>query len=381
MKKVPQIILLLLVLHNYTVAQQSTIDVADLTLKIGTNSTEEFYYGFEEGDKIVFSFEENNGKELKEVEIIEYPKTVKFSDYETSKIENKTLAVNKKSVYKFRFKNKHKLKGRVCKVKIQRIPGTEATANFDTSIKWVTEQDTTWNIYTKKVVVGHDTIYTKKTKKVLASKEIVEEMIFNKAEEVAAFTSINSTKKAIPVTLPQSVKSKYESKKIVSWFYWVCVKKESNQAWAKNKKAIVNIAKFGGAIYSGGTAGAAAGAATDIVLPEGKETISYALTDYKNAQLFLANQKYAAIDYGTGTANYFIVKDRPQGTYYVLLYNDNFMTKVHVDVKVMALVEHKIYKDEEYTDMDIKPVYEEKIMKEPKINTRKFAVTSDYKGK
>ena len=71
---------------------QQPVDVADLTLKIKANSSEEFVYGFAEGDQIIFSFSEVDGKELKEVEVSEYPETSKFMGYEVSKIERSTTS-------------------------------------------------------------------------------------------------------------------------------------------------------------------------------------------------------------------------------------------------------------------------------------------------
>ena len=71
------------------------VDVAELTLKISALGTEEFFYGFAEGDQIVLNFEELKGKELKEVEIIELPGSSKFMDYKTVKIVDKKISVNK----------------------------------------------------------------------------------------------------------------------------------------------------------------------------------------------------------------------------------------------------------------------------------------------
>ena len=79
--------------------QQQPIDVAELTIKIGSVGSEELFYGFAEGDQIIFNFEEMKGKELKEVEIIELPSSSKFMDYKTTKIENKKILVNQKGVY------------------------------------------------------------------------------------------------------------------------------------------------------------------------------------------------------------------------------------------------------------------------------------------
>jgi hypothetical protein len=105
---------------------QTPIDVAESTLKVGGLGDEVFYYGFAEGDQLIFNFEELKGKELKELEIIELPSSSKFMDYKTKKIQNKIINVNRTGIYKFRFANSA-ISGRICKFKIQRIPASEAT--------------------------------------------------------------------------------------------------------------------------------------------------------------------------------------------------------------------------------------------------------------
>lgn len=105
---------------------QTIIDITENALKVGGLGEEVFYYGFTEGDQLIFNFQELNGKELKEVEIVELPSSSKFMDYKTSRIENKVLNVTRTGIYKFRFSNSA-LGGRICKVKIQRIPASDAT--------------------------------------------------------------------------------------------------------------------------------------------------------------------------------------------------------------------------------------------------------------
>src|SRR5688572_20833780 len=113
--------LLLLSICTLLVAQLSPIAVAENTLKVGRLGEETFYYGFAEGDQMIFSFEEVNGKELKEIEIVELPSSSKFMDYKSSKIQNKTITINRTGIYKFRFANSA-ISGRICRFKIQRIP-------------------------------------------------------------------------------------------------------------------------------------------------------------------------------------------------------------------------------------------------------------------
>ena len=52
---------------------QKPVDVAESSVKIGIKGEEMVYYGFAEGDQLIFSFSEADGKDMKEVEIIEMP--------------------------------------------------------------------------------------------------------------------------------------------------------------------------------------------------------------------------------------------------------------------------------------------------------------------
>ena len=71
---------------------KTVVNVAENTFKIeGTGGEKEFYYGFAQGDQLIFNFEEVNGKELKEVEITELPSSSKFMDYKKKKIKNKII--------------------------------------------------------------------------------------------------------------------------------------------------------------------------------------------------------------------------------------------------------------------------------------------------
>ncbi|NJL77245.1 MAG: hypothetical protein HC892_21730 [Saprospiraceae bacterium] len=377
-----KVLLLLILLSNLCFGQER-VDVAELTIKVKASSTEDLYYGFAEGDQIIFSFQEVEGKELKEVEIMEYPETSKFMDYETKKIENKVINVIDKAVYKFRFKNSNAFKGRICKIKIQRIPASEELKNFNTTVKWVSEQDTTWNSYTKDVVVGYDTLYVQKTKKVLEIDEKIEEMVFDKSQRVHSETNANGNKTSIFFTLPQNQGNGYEYRKVIAWAYWVGVGEESNQAWQQNKKTISGAVQGAASLTLTPLGAIAVGAVTNLALPTMGEDVQYGLVDEANKNLFHSGYEYRGFDFGKGVAGYkrFTDTNLLQGKYFVVLYNDNFMQGIDVNVKVSAIIEHKKYKDEPYTDMQVKARYEKKIITEPIIKTNKFPATADYKVK
>lgn len=148
---------LLLSTHFITIIlAQDTVDVVEKTIKISGTSTEREYYGFAEGDKVIFSLVVENKKELKNTTISEYPNNIKFAEHTTQKVENKILNIHRTSVYLFEYHNSN-LAGRAIKTKIQRIPKSEQTKFFNTNIKWVNKIDTTYFAREKTYLSSSDT--------------------------------------------------------------------------------------------------------------------------------------------------------------------------------------------------------------------------------
>ena len=154
---------------------QTPIDVAENTMKISASGEQVFYYGFAEGDQLVFNFEEGDGKELKELEISFMPSTSIFMYYKTKKIENKVIQIRETGVYKFKFVNSNLFSGRVCKFKIQRIPGSDATKKFNTTVynrvildtsdadvqeKFMTRADTSCQDVMNQTVTIHSSLFS-----------------------------------------------------------------------------------------------------------------------------------------------------------------------------------------------------------------------------
>lgn len=356
-----------LVVSLYSFSQEA-IDVTEQTIKVKGMKEEEIQLGFAAGDKIIFNFKEVNDKDMKEVEILEYPSTSKFSDFKISMIENKTLSVSKQSVYIFRFKNSA-ISGRVCKIRIQRIPANENTRNFNTSVSWVTRQDTSWNTFTKDVVIGYDTVYLQKSKKEIVSREQKEEIILDKIERVHSETNANGNRSSVFFSLPPNAVSGNTSIKVIAWVYWIGVGEEANVAWKKNVSGLSALAKGAGIISPLGAL--AIGVISHLATPGLGEDVKYSLVDRQNRDLFLANREYRGWDYGKGVAGYkkFTEPDLCQGTYFICMHNDNVMQGINATVKVSAIIETTTYTDKTYTEQVINPRYEKQLMKEPVIKT------------
>jgi hypothetical protein len=354
---------------------QTPIDVTDQTIKIGAMKDELLYFGFAAGDKIVLSFTEINDKELKEIDVSEYPSVSKYADFKTAKIENKSISVNRTGVYQFRFSN-GAVTGRICKIHIQRIPATDQTKGFNTSVTWVKKQDTTWNTYTKDVVVGYDTTYRQVTKKELIKTEVKEELLLDKNQRVHSLLNSNGNKTSIFFTLPQSNIETYKTSKVIAWAYWIGVGQEGAAAWEQNAQGIAQLAEGVAAMYTSPLGAYAVGVITNMLIPRTGEDVFYAITDQYNKELFMAGQQCSIMDKGKGTGgfNKFTDARTCKGTYYIVLSNDNDVTGINVSVKVAAIVETNIYEDKEYTEEIVTRRYETKIFSDPVIKTRTVPV-------
>lgn len=369
-------ITVLTISFNLKLPAQKEIDVTDQTIKIGGFREEELLFGFAEGDKILFNFQEKDDNTLKEVEILEYPSNSKFSDFKTSKIENKTFNVIKTGVFIFRFKN-GALKGRVCRIKIQRIPQHEKYRNFNTSVTWADQQDTTYQSYTKEVVAGYDTTYKQQVKRVLIKTETKEEMIMDKNERVHSRSNEHSNTTHLFFTLPKNETLPYKTRKVVAWAYWIGVDDAGNKAWQQNSNTISKLVKGAAAIYLTPLGALAAGAVTSLMLPSAGEDVEYWLMDTQNKDLFYSEYQYSTYDKGKGIAGYrkFTQNDVLQGTYFIVLRNDNYMQGINANVKVTVIMETNLYEDKPYTETVITPRYEKKIFKDPIITIKRVPIT------
>ena len=115
MKKIT--ILFLFILTSLYSIGQDTIDVVEKTIKVGGLSKETEYYGFADGDKVIFNLTVENRKDIKDITISEYPNNVKFADHTSEKVQNKVLNISRNAVYVFEYYNSN-LSGRTINIKI-----------------------------------------------------------------------------------------------------------------------------------------------------------------------------------------------------------------------------------------------------------------------
>lgn len=375
MKKTFIALVLIVIFSLHGIGQENPIDVAELTLKIGVGKTEELFYSFAKDDQIVFSFEEVKGKPLKEIEVIELPNNSKFMDYKTSSIPDKKIKVAKKSVYKFSFRNTA-LKGRICKIKIQRIPKSPQAISFNTDWKWKTLYDTTYTPYTEDSLVGYDTLKYKETIKELMKTEKVDDMIMDKTQRVHSYWNENPSRTYLRVDLPGNKIEQYKEEKTIAWAYWIGVGEEASQAYEENVNSVGKLASGLASTFGTPLAGVAVGAVTELLTPKNGEDVQYAfISSFENVQAFLAQQTYYQFDQGKGVAAYGKSSNGLQGTFYIGLYNDNQTTGIDVNVKIVVIKEVKYYEEVEYDREKIEPKYVSLNKERMEVQTRKIRTT------
>ncbi len=266
---------------------------------------------------MIFNFEELKGKELKEIEIIEMPAQSKFMDYKTKKVENKTLEITKTGIYKFRFANTG-LGGRICKFKIQRIPATEATKNFNSSVYWRTVNDTTYIPTDERYLISSDTT------------------IVNVLEQVPKISSQNalngnSNKTLVDFDLPPGT---------ISWSYYIGVGKEGKEAYdIATQKFISTAASVVSKIPGYGTMAALALHGINYFSKvQGEDNVKYwFITDWNNVLLFKNDRTFLQYKQGDVINDAYQMRQPFKGKIYLGLLNDNIADPIEVIIKVTAI--------------------------------------------
>ncbi|WP_373549446.1 hypothetical protein [Haliscomenobacter sp.] len=343
-------------------ASPKPVEVCDLSLQFSNKEEQELFYGFAAGDKIVFSFSENVGATLAEVEITEFPSNVKFREVNTAAVKEKTLEVSRAAVYRFRFRSDTK-KDRTIKVQIKRIPQTEKTRTFATAVRWVEKFDTVYQNnetrFEKQMV--------KQTRRVLARTDTAIVSLADKTERIAAKASWSgSTSSKVPVTLPSNKYETDRSYEVIAWAYWIgsgdqAEKQysEANRLATLGKNAVSAAGKLG---YLAGPYGALASLALDGVsyftVPRGGNNIKYRVM----------NKDAKVLDQGDGPAAYARHNTYTQGTLTFEMANDNYIEAIDARVRIIAVALVKTYRQEEYLEEREVPVarkFEVKVSKVP----------------
>lgn len=293
------------------------IEVAQSTLKIPALSQEVFYYGFAAGDQLIFSFQEVNKKELKEVEITELPGASRFMEFKTSSIPTKTITVPQTAIYQFRFTNSA-ITGRICRFSIQRIPASPDTHKFNTHVYWRTVYDTIKSPQLEQYLERSDTTF------------------YNVLDQVAKVSSQNAlngnaNKTIVEFNLPEGT---------MAWSYYIGVGTEGKAAYDAARDEFVNTAAAGLSEIPGygSLAALALHGINTFAKVQGPDNVKYwFIPDWENAQRFMANMSFQQFNQGDVVNTAAQMKAPLSGKVYLALYNDNLVDAIEVIVKVSTV--------------------------------------------
>ena len=317
----------------YVHAQQAqqTIDIVESVVKVGIKGEEAVYYGFAAGDQLIFSFEETNGKEMKEVEILEMPANSRFMDVKTSKIDNKTITVPRTAIYKFRFANSALLP-RTCKFKLQRIPGSAATQNFNSTVYYDTYYDTSYVTELENYVSKSDTIVNN----------------FQERTVRVNPTSAPGTSKAtFNFMLPENT---------VAWSYYLTAEKMGQQVYQDAGKVLASNAVQ--AVSKFPTYGPLAAVALDrpsyLTRLDTGLHINYWVVESDNADPFMTGQQFRFVKKGRAV-NDFSRMEPLDKAFNFCFHNDYKDTPVSVTVKITAILINETLASKEVRRMIVTP--------------------------
>ncbi|MCR5115436.1 MAG: hypothetical protein K6A95_07135 [Bacteroidales bacterium] len=353
------------------VFSQTPIVVADMSFKPNGSEQEELYYSFAEGDIIVVDLEVVKGKNIKSFEVIELPSSTKFSSFKPSSISQKQINVTQKGVYLFRIDAG--IGGKVCNLKISRIPKNQSTERFNTGWKWEVLYDTTYTHYEEDSLIRYDTTYYVETVKEVSSRELSEVILEEKTEEIRSYGIINhdNPRTFVEIVLPQNQSGNNWEKKVVGWGYWLCVG-NSNGFWTRNKELVSKSATSIAGATLGPIGALIAGGVSSLAIPDASSADNVIWSIVRNGQEVQSFMNGGSIcsssclrhGNGPGASGSF-VDGYKQGRYYICLYNDNTHDRIKVTVKVSALMETTTYQDVDYQRTKIIPKY----VKVPKVRS------------
>jgi len=266
-----------------------------------------FYYGFAAGDKIFFHFEETNNKELKEIEIVELPATVRFTDTKVNKIDHKIIEIANTGIYKFRFTNG--ILPRTFTFNIQRIPSDASTQNFNTTVYTRVVQDTVFYTEDEQYIDRTDTVITNFQDRIV---------------KIQPSTGVN--KAAFNFVLPENT---------IAWSYYFYTDEAGKKIFddASKNSPSVKQSKLSG---QGPLAEEMLGTNPHFKkIAPGRE-INYWIVENENAALFLSGAQFRFIKKGSAV-NDFSRMDNRKGSLYFCFSAGTSSQPVTITVKIASM--------------------------------------------
>lgn len=310
-------LLLLFCLLTTMIFGQTKISILESTKKISPLSEDSIFIGLHAGDVLIINVEELNAKELKEIELIEYPSNSKFLDYKAPRIDNKQITINNTGIYKLRIANSA-VSGRICKINLDRIPA-ENTQNFNTTVYWKTFTDTTFYTVKENYLISKDTIFSD---------------FYSSTAFISSQNALNGNKNSQIVYFDLPINTQ-------SWSFYIGTGSEGKAEYERAQKQFINSASKA-AIQIPGYGPMAALALTGasyINQVQGADNVKYwFLSGAEDVQRFNAGITFYPYKKGDVVNEASQMKSPLKGRVYLALLNDNSIDPINVMIKATAMI-------------------------------------------
>jgi hypothetical protein len=309
---------------------QTKISLLESTKKISPISEENIFIGLHAGDVLIINIEELNSKELKEIELLEYPSNSKFLDYKTPRIANKQIAISNTGIYKIRIANSA-VSGRVCKINLDRIPA-ENTQNFNTTVYWKTVIDTTFYTEKEEYLISTDTTFTD---------------FYSSTAFISSQNALNGNKNSqiISFDLPANTKS---------WSFYIGTGNEGKAEYERAHKQFISSASKA-ALQIPGYGPMAALALTGVSYinqVQGSDNVKYwFLSSVDDVQRFNSDIAFYQYKKGDVVNEAAQMKSPLKGRVYIALLNDNTIDPINVIIKATAMIVKENWGEKEVQKM------------------------------
>jgi len=315
------LLIVLLTLTALASTGQDSIVVVEKSIRVASLTPISEYYGFAKGDKVVFNFWVEKGKEMKDITVSEYPNTVKFAEHTVEKIENKVIEIQRNSIFRIEYNNSNILP-RIVNVRILRIPKDASTRSFNTSVKWVERTDTSFRNEQTGYQVKLDTSFVE---------------VLNTSVKVNSKSSADNTHRSIvEFILPANT---------IRWAYWLGVGDKGKEAYEQDKmKYIESGFKKGD---TNPLTGVTMGGLTMTQIKVGENMRYYFISKPEETQKFLNGAGFGQFRQGDMVVDFGLMNysNKNSMQYYVGLSNDN-PASVNVALRILAVTVIKGYESQ-----------------------------------
>ena len=270
-------------------------------------------YAFEAGDEIVIDLEMYNLKGTNTIEIISYPSgNAVYSKNSFQNLSDLRIKVQERSIYGIVFYSNF-IFDRTAKLTVNRIPASEATANFNPSVSWQT-------IYRAEDVQKPQKFY------------------INSGSH-ATFKG-GKSRISLPLNFPENT---------VKWYYEFSASRDEDEVDRVSESfnlagELSNIIDKTGLIEFG---------ISQLTQPPGSDYCDIYLLSHENSSLFTSKSNYRYYTEGTREnlkSGIIEVECCTQETIYLGLRNPDNFNGIHVVIEVVAIVQEEGYMMDEDLD-------------------------------